>query len=178
MFLADMSPQRKSALWKTAGKASEGDKDVEKESDAVLYASHSSHRFVPAVSACVACCGLMSASRALPPKIVELHGLRSSVCSAGRAGRSRRVARRGCGGKGSTCTVGGVGGQHTNNSNNRVGSINSNPGSTASRGSKYNIHHGQSHQLAGMQNANNLYNHLLLKLLVAMFLQLNVLILV
>ena len=38
-----------------------------------------------------------------------------------------------------------VGGQHTNNSNNRVGSINSNPGSTASRGSKYNIHHGQSH---------------------------------
>ena len=52
-----------------------------------------------------------------------------------------------------------VGGQHTNNSNNRVGSINSNPGSTASRGSKYNIHHGQSHQLAGMQNANNLYNH-------------------
>jgi len=34
-----------------------------------------------------------------------------------------------------------IGGQHTSNSNNRVGSINSNPGSTASRGSKYNIHH-------------------------------------
>ena len=36
-----------------------------------------------------------------------------------------------------------MGGQHTKNSNNRVGSINSNPGSTASRGSKYIIHHNQ-----------------------------------
>ena len=53
------------------------------------------------------------------------------------------------------------GGQHTNNSNNRVGSINSNPGSTASRGSKYNIHnhgghHAQGHQLTGsLYNTNN-----------------------
>lgn len=55
-----------------------------------------------------------------------------------------------------------MGGQHTNNSNNRVGSINSNPGSTASRGSKYNIHHnqmggGSNHMQAQMVN-QNMYN--------------------
>lgn len=54
-----------------------------------------------------------------------------------------------------------MGGQHTNNSNNRVGSINSNPGSTASRGSKYNIHHNQmganNHMQAQMVN-QNMYN--------------------
>ena len=42
-------------------------------------------------------------------------------------------------------------GQHTNNSNNRVGSINSNPGSTASRGSKYNIHNNQMTSNTHMQ---------------------------
>lgn len=53
--------------------------------------------------------------------------------------------------------------QHTNNSNNRVGSINSNPGSTASRGSKYNIHHNQmgtannQHMQAQIVN-QNMYN--------------------
>lgn len=41
---------------------------------------------------------------------------------------------------------------HSNTNNQRVGSINSNPGSTASRGSKYNIH--QNQQLA-MQNIQN-----------------------
>ena len=40
--------------------------------------------------------------------------------------------------------------QNTNGSGQRVGSINSNPGSQASRGSKYNIH-----QQNAMQNLQN-----------------------
>jgi hypothetical protein len=40
------------------------------------------------------------------------------------------------------------------NHNNRVGSINSNPGSTASRGSKYNIHQQNTQQIIHHHNTN------------------------
>lgn len=39
--------------------------------------------------------------------------------------------------------------------NQRVGSINSNPGSTASRGSKYNIHQNQNLAMHNMQNSQS-----------------------
>jgi hypothetical protein len=39
--------------------------------------------------------------------------------------------------------------------NQRVGSINSNPGSTASRGSKYNIHQNQNLAMHNMQNSHS-----------------------
>ena len=39
--------------------------------------------------------------------------------------------------------------------NQRVGSINSNPGSTASRGSKYNIHQNQNLGMHNMQNSHS-----------------------